>query len=215
MKAFVKMPALICAAIVAALWFSLVTIETGPPVTAQAATEVKATYVGSKSCKLCHNKKADGEQWNTWKKMKHATAYETLSSDAAIAAGKAHGLETAPNKSAACLQCHVTGYDVAKELVPAKIIAAEGIQCETCHGPGSEHIKDGKLATLKRDEAALARIRDGKVAMTAEKCLQCHNDKNPTWNPEKYTLKDGTKTGFDFDQAFKTIAHLKPEKATE
>jgi nitrate reductase cytochrome c-type subunit len=215
MKTFVKMPALICAAIAAALWFSLVPIEPGPPVTAHAATGMEPTYVGNSSCKLCHNKKSEGEQWNTWKKMMHATAYETLSSDAALAAAKAHGLETAPNKSAACLQCHVTGYDIATELVPAKIKMAEGIQCESCHGPGSEHIKDGKLATLKRDEAALARIRDGRIAVTSEKCVQCHNDTNPTWNPEKYTLKDGTKTGFDFDQAFESVAHLRPEKAAE
>lgn len=40
-----------------------------------------------------------------------------------------------------------------------------------------------------------------------------HNDENPTWDPEKYTLKDGTKAGFDYEQAVKVIAHKNPLKA--
>ena len=43
-------------------------------------------------------------------------------------------------------------------------------------------------------------------------CLKCHNDESPTWDPEKYTLEDGTKAGFDFEQAFATIAHFNPKK---
>lgn len=43
-------------------------------------------------------------------------------------------------------------------------------------------------------------------------CVVCHNEDSPAWDPGKYTLSDGTTTGFDFDQAFAKIAHLNPEK---
>ena len=43
--------------------------------------------------------------------------------------------------------------------------------------------------------------------------LECHNEESPTWNPEKYTRADGTKVGFDFEQAKKLTEHPNPLKA--
>ena len=33
----------------------------------------------------------------------------------------------------------------------------------------------------------------------------------PAWDPQRYTLADGSKVGFDYDQAVKAIAHPIPE----
>jgi hypothetical protein len=44
-----------------------------------------------------------------------------------------------------------------------------------------------------------------------EDCRACHNDDSPVWKTERYALADGTKTGFDFEQAKEAIAHPVPE----
>jgi hypothetical protein len=52
----------------------------------------EATYVGNSQCKVCHNKKEEGEQWTKWKASKHAQAFATLSSDAAKAGAQKKGV---------------------------------------------------------------------------------------------------------------------------
>ncbi len=49
------------------------------------------------------------------------------------------------------------------------------------------------------------------IIPTEAVCTKCHNDESPAWDPQKYTLADGSKAGFDFEQAVKVIAHPVPE----
>ena len=42
-------------------------------------------------------------------------------------------------------------------------------------------------------------------------CEHCHNEASPTFDPRRYTLPDGSTTGFDYDQALDKIAHPIPE----
>ncbi len=171
--------------------------------------EPDAEYVGASKCKLCHNKLGEGQQYNVWKKMTHAQAFKVLLSERAIAVGKERGLEKPPSESMECLQCHVTGYDVETQSHPPKIKPDYGIQCETCHGPGSNHLDDGKLAMMKKEVDISSHI----LRADESTCLGCHNDRNPTWNPEKYTRESGEKVGFDFEQAYAIIDHSNPKKA--
>ncbi len=198
------------------VWVLLLALSLIVGTASVAQEKAKATYVGNKQCRLCHNKKGEGEQWNVWKAQKHSKAYTVLAGDDAKSFGEQRGLEKPPAESPECLRCHVTGYDPKKEKeeekIPVKIVKENGVQCESCHGPGSLHKKDGmKFKTTK----------DASIDMSAhivpadEKlCKTCHNEQSPTWNAEKYTLKDGTKAGFDFKQAWKIIAHANPTKKT-
>ena len=117
------------------------------------------TYTGSKRCASCHF-----EQYMTWKKTKHATAYEEL-----------------PAKyqtDATCLKCHTTGYGTPtgfKDIASTPALA--GNTCEVCHGPGSEHDaisqKYAKIKTLTPEQDKEVRgsiwlIQPGNV------CIQCH-----------------------------------------
>lgn len=175
------------------------------------AQEKKHEFVGNTQCKLCHNKPSEGAQWTVWKKMAHANAFKVLSSEKAVALGKELGLEKLPAESADCLKCHVTGIDKSTLATPAKIKKEEGVQCESCHGPSSGHLVDGKAIRMKKatDVDILANIiRPDKTT-----CMKCHNSDNPTWDPEKYTLEDGKKVGFDYKQAYEKIAHANPKKA--
>lgn len=176
--------------------------------------EAKHNFVGADKCKLCHKKEAAGAQFKIWSESKHANAFATLATDEAKAVAKEMGIED-PQKSGKCLQCHSTAYNHG-ETVAANIdankagepllTAEEGVSCESCHGAGADYKK--KKIMQDRD----ASIAAGMIADPKKECVKCHNDKNPTWDPEKYTLADGTKTGFDFDQAYEQIKHPVPEK---
>ena len=170
----------------------------------------EATYLGEAQCKVCHNKKEKGEQWNKWKAAKHPLAFENLKSPKALEVAKAKGLTKPPSESPECLKCHVTAFDAATGKAPEKINMAMGVQCESCHGPGSLHAEEGKKKLFKKDDTA-------KTAETMPKpdpknCEKCHNKDNPTYDPNRYTLKDGTKVDFDFEQAHAKVVHLDPTK---
>ena len=175
-----------------------------------AALAQDADYVGNSKCKMCHNKKADGAIWTAWSTMAHAKALETLKGEEAKAIAEKAGLEKPAFESPECLRCHVTGYDAKKDPpVPAKVKAEQGVQCESCHGPASAHVKDGQAFKMKKDTTVVMSAHITRP--TAKSCLTCHNEESPTWNAEKYTLKDGAKTGFDFEQAWKKIHHGIPK----
>jgi hypothetical protein len=54
-------------------------------------------------------------------------------------------------------------------------------------------------------------IAGGMVYPAKEKsCRLCHNDTSPTWDPNRYTLPSGEKTGFDVVQAYEKIKHERP-----
>lgn len=180
-----------------------------------AAFPEDATYIGNNQCKVCHNKKDEGAQWTAWTEEAHAKAFETLKGDAAQAIAKEKGLEKPAHESPECLRCHVTGYDVETKAIPDKLKMEDGVQCESCHGPGSLHQKDGKVAMFSKDKAAEMDMSANHTKITAELCKTCHNTDSPTWDAERYTLEDGSKTGFDYEQAKEKTAHPNPKKAEQ
>jgi len=169
----------------------------------------EATYVGNGQCKICHNKKEEGEAWNKWKAEAHSKAFALLSSDEAKAVGTAKGLAKPPAESPECLKCHVAGYDVATGKAPEKIQPADGVQCETCHGPASAHTAESKKF---KSGVKTAKPAEKIVRANADTCKKCHNEESPTWKADRYTLADGTKAGFDYEQAWKKIDHSNPLK---
>jgi Cytochrome c554 and c-prime len=113
-----------------------------------------ATYVGSNRCKTCHR-----DAYDVWENTKHHLGTDTLEDVA-----KKHpplGRQFDPE----CMKCHTTGfehpggydYPVAKlnDWVPGErpvlqpgVLDAHnkklrGVGCESCHGPGSVHVKEG------------------------------------------------------------------------
>ncbi len=169
-----------------------------------------ATHVGAGTCKVCHNKKDEGEPWNKWKAEPHSKAMETLSGEEAKAVGQKLGLAKPPAESPECLKCHVTAYDAAAGKTPEKILPADGVQCEACHGPASAHTAEAKKFK-SGDKAAQPAAKITRP--TEETCKQCHNEQSPTWKADRYKLADGTTSGFDYKQAWEKIQHNNPKKA--
>lgn len=119
---------------------------------ATAALAAEPVYMGAKFCRTCHSS-ADGDRYHLWLQSAHAKAYEALK-----------GAEKADPE---CLSCHTTGYGKPfSEKSTEKDL--RGVQCEACHGPGSEY----KSMRVMKD-AALAREK-GLMDVTRETCLGCH-----------------------------------------
>ncbi len=147
-----------------------------------------AEYVGVAKCKMCHSTKAlGGEQYKIWKESKHAKAMDTLK-----AAGEAENPK--------CLKCHTTGYGQ-----PAAAGAdMNNVQCEACHGPGSNYrsMKIMNKKAFKKDRAAAQKkaIEAGLVfPPTEEVCVRCHNEESPKFKEK----------GFDFATYKEKIKHWK------
>ena len=171
-------------------------------------------YVGSKKCKMCHNKAEKGAQYTKWLEGPHSGAFETLKSDesAKIAADK--GIAGNAWEAAECLICHVTGfgdggYEVKDESFwnPAEddkagkkavklMEALKGVGCESCHGAGSKYkskkVKEGIVA------GEIDPVSVGLLEVNEATCLACHNEESPTYKT------------FDYEAQNAEIAHPHP-----
>ncbi len=105
-----------------------------------------AAFVGSEACKGCH-----AAEYATWSKQPHAHALASLEKQ-----GKAGEND--------CLKCHTTGFGRTGGFpVGAKPAAHEDLArvgCESCHGPGGEHVKEGAPKT-------------GNIVSLGDKCDSC------------------------------------------
>ena len=155
------------------------------------AQETSHSYVGVKACSLCHKGEKKGDQFGVWEKTKHAQAYETLTTPAADDIAKAKGLTTPAAESPACLECHAIAGD-------AKADVKNGVQCEVCHGPGSDY---KTMAVMKdKGQAVAAGLREYKDKAEIEAlCRKCHNEKSPTAK------------AFVFEERWLKIQHPRPK----
>lgn len=129
---------------------------------------------GLPNCILCHSTTVT--EWNTTnhsnafnRKIDDATGHygpnclgchSTGSTDAASASGGfLDVLKTSPWKFPTALKAG--NYDSLK-LVDAKLAGLTNIQCEMCHGPGSEH-------QFKKNDAGMV------IRYTGDQCFQCHD----------------------------------------
>jgi hypothetical protein len=155
-----------------------------------------AKYIGAKKCKACHMK-----QFKAWKKTKMATSYENLKPGVKAEEKKKAGLD--PDKDYTtdkdCLRCHTTGYGkpsgfTSFEETPKLI----NVQCEACHGPGSEFRKIMKKnKKFKLDEVKAVGYIFPSDAETEKDCLVCHGGDSP------FNEKVDPKYKWDFKERLK------------
>jgi hypothetical protein len=86
-------------------------------------------YLGVGACQSCHV-----EEFDVYVKTAHARAYATLASQFV-------------HRDTNCVGCHVTGFGDVGGFGGVRLRGASvdliDVQCEACHGPGSEHARDG------------------------------------------------------------------------
>ena len=170
----------------------------------------KYAYVGAASCRMCHRSKKRGEQFKVWRNSKHPKAFEALKTPKAAKVAKAKGLAKPAYESPECLKCHATGWDLTGEqkakFLKSKFKIEDGVQCETCHGAGNKY---KSLRVMKNRELA---VKKGMVMGDEKLCRRCHNEQAPSWDPQRFTTKDGKKAGFDYEAAWDRIKHPAPRK---
>ena len=105
-------------------------------------------YVSAAACQRCHEQ--ESLQWSA---TRHAFAYETL-------------LKKERYFDAGCVSCHTTGFGYSTGYhIGDSDSTLKGVQCETCHGPGKQHVGNPKKSN----------IRSGADTSL---CLQCHDSKH-------------------------------------
>ena len=157
-----------------------------------------ANYVGSgfvdgkniatgRQCGSCHDGGLTPDKMTSWSKTGHATFF-TEAID---------GIKSS-HYGSNCISCHTLGYDlaitavnggfddVAKQLnwsfptvltngnwaaLPMALKQVSNIQCESCHGPGSEH--GGKTSATS-------------VSFSAGSCAACHSEEPYHFKPEEW-----------------------------
>lgn len=130
-------------------------------------TEAKHDYVGVKKCKTCHK-----PQFKSWSETGHAKAFDLLSDE--------------EKKNEKCVACHSTG-------TTAKGVFLEGVQCESCHGAGSDY-KSAKIMSKKKWKADPDAHK--KMALDAglnypkeADCVRCHT-KEGNSNFKEFKFED-------------------------
>jgi hypothetical protein len=102
-------------------------------------------YVGVGTCQSCHQ-----AAFEVYMHSAHAHAFETLSSQFV-------------HRDSNCVGCHVTGYGDTGGFSGVRsrgaMVDLVDVQCEACHGPGSEHARDGTYAQR-----------------AVESCVTCHTE---------------------------------------
>ncbi len=162
----------------------------------------KSVYVGATKCKSCHNKEVKGLIYDKWSKLGHAKSIEVLTSEKGLAVAKELGIKK-PAEAPECLKCHVTAFGEKKERLHKRFKPNLGVQCESCHGPGSQHVKV-RLAAAKVEkvpEEVLQEIPADEAPLPDQLlCLSCHNEESPTYKK------------FDFGERLEKIRHLHPQR---
>ena len=97
-------------------------------------------YVGVGKCKPCHL-----PEFGTWSGSAHAAALDSA--------------RAADGFGPACLACHATN---ASDSLP-------GVQCEACHGPGSQYWPIAVMVDVKKSVALGLAVQEQKV------CDRCHD----------------------------------------
>ena len=165
------------------------TITTTSGTTNLTQTITAGTYMGDYTCELCHSGgQVAADRWHPWSQTAHAHMFSD----------EIDGLLGSTMKMS-CLQCHTTGYDtnalavnggfddVATQYhwtIPPVLTNGNwasmqtnypyvadlaNVQCESCHGPGSQHA--GLYGNTN-----LAMWPSITISYNSGTCNQCHDD---------------------------------------
>ncbi len=148
--------------------------------------DIDAQYLGVSSCVPCHSNAHAGFSkgpYGVWRDHFHSSAFETLKRDYTKAFAKKRGIID-PVTNWRCRKCHVTAYGVEPKRLGPNYSDAEGVGCETCHGPGgkylNEHYREGVTdAELEAMGFRVYRNLEERDLL----CRSCHNELSPTYKP--------------------------------
>jgi hypothetical protein len=151
-------------------------------------------YVGTRVCASCHDGQEMGAQHSLWLLTGHARAYASLATPESLRIAELSGVPGDPQKAATCLGCHATASEAEEWEKDPTFRMEDGVQCEKCHGPGSEYMPDEVMRSRE------ASARAGLIWPKKESCNLCHYVKGSH-------VKVHHKKPLDLDEAMAKIAH--------
>ncbi len=163
---------------------------------ARAQAQKQPIYVGARACAACHEGHEAGNQYSHWLLSAHAKAHASLALPEAREMARLSGITDVPEESPICLGCHATAAETEPWERDADFRLEDGVQCEKCHGPGSEYID-----VMGDREAAM---RAGLRRFTKRDCEVCHYVKGSH-------VAVHNKPKIDVDEAWERLSHLIPE----
>lgn len=141
-------------------WFASAVRDAAKPESTRPM--VSPAFATSAACAQCHR-----AQYMKWSGSAHAHTIDRLQLRAS-------------EFEASCLDCHATGSRRTSEIEKGELTAFQNVQCEACHGPGSDHVaKPGKGY--------------GRVTSMQTTCARCHTSQ--------------TSPVFDLQTAWAVIKH--------
>lgn len=167
------------------------------------SVHAQSRFVGVKTCARCHQAEPESP-FHLWQASKHAGAYRTLQTHSEseprkcrdldlwiveIGRGVRYGLPRPAPESRECLPCHTTAFGLDRRLVAPSFDPKDGVQCESCHGPGSAHAESAALEGANA-RAGLRRFPDERAVQAL--CRTCH---------------EGTCGDFDFARMWPKVKH--------
>lgn len=165
-------------------------------ITDTSSSQSKYKYVGVNTCiGACHKTEAQGDQLEIWRNSKHSNAFFTLQTKRADSIALSKGFLTPAGETQYCVKCHTLGKEIDEKELLSSFDKSQGVQCESCHGPGSEYRKN---SVMKNKDKAVSK---GLIIQTEKEkfCIQCHNNESPTFFE------------FNYDPMWEMIAHPKPK----
>jgi hypothetical protein len=158
-------------------------------------TPPTAKYAGPETCKGCHP-----DEYKVWAGSNHGRAFVALGTAMGrkiSADPTAYPGMPSPKMMKDCSPCHARGADVPREE-RGKFHPEDGVQCETCHGPGGHYaVEEVMKDPVRRKNAGLGKLEP-------EGCLECHKQK------ESHAVLG--RAPFDFEKYWAKIRHGKPRK---
>jgi YVTN family beta-propeller protein len=166
---------------------------------ALAQQKKQPVYVGARVCASCHSGKGMGRQYSLWLLSKHAKAYASLAKPDSAEIARLSGIPQPPQESPMCLGCHATAAEAEAWEKDPTFALEDGVQCEKCHGPGSEYADDEIM--MNPEKARLAGLR----MPTKTECSNCHYVKGSHVAVHKLPQ-------LDIEDGLKRIAHPAPDR---
>ncbi|MCP5108929.1 MAG: beta-propeller fold lactonase family protein [bacterium] len=161
---------------------------------AESTTGSERFYIGAAACRKCHYGTGKKNPFNVWSLSKHASGYAVLGKPESIEIARLSGIDVNPFDSPVCLKCHTTASDVEAWRRDEVFLLEDGVQCEYCHGPGSEYSDAAVMADRK------AAMKAGLQMPGEDFCLICHMPKGSHDTVMKTRV-------FDYDTFLGEIAH--------
>ncbi|MCU0962736.1 MAG: cytochrome c family protein, partial [Pirellulaceae bacterium] len=158
-------------------------------------------YVGARQCAKCHQGADFGYQQCRMLLQAHSKAYAALAQPEAKEAkqiARMSGIPQEPQEAEMCLGCHSTAAEAEAWEKDDTFHLEDGVQCEKCHGPGSEYMDEQVMVN-----PAAARAAGLKMPQKSD-CLNCHNVKGS----HVAVLQS---KAFDVEAAWEQLQHPTPE----